>query len=111
MVRSTNGKTQKEIVFGYLKNGISKPTEIVDLAKEEYGIEIGKGNINQIKMAWKRQYGANEPTARPKARPIYAEATVAAAVPATTASTIDAILDLVELVGVAKARAIIAGLK
>lgn len=112
MAKAVGGMTQKEIVFGFLNQGIEKPSEIVQAAREQYGIEIGKGNINQIKMAWKRQLGANAPQKGTRAPAVPGHAIPSPAVISSTSiSAIEAILDLVELVGVAKARAIIASLR
>lgn len=105
------GLTQKEIVFEILRSGVEKPSDIVDIAKQKHGVEIGKGNINQIKMAWKKQLVADGQPGKPRARPVVAKSVAVSSGSVTSMSTVDAILDLVELVGVSKARAIIAGLK
>jgi hypothetical protein len=59
MVKAKPGeRTQKDMVEEILNGGIEKPSEIVEAVKSEFGVSIAKGNIAQIKIAWKKKNAA-----------------------------------------------------
>lgn len=58
MAKTAESRTQKDMVTELLESGILSPTEIVSAAKEKFGAEIPKANVNQIKVQWKKAKNA-----------------------------------------------------
>lgn len=61
-------RSQKELVEEILNDGIESPSEIVDEVKTRFGVEVAKGNVNQIKVKWKKNKGAKPAVSTRKKR-------------------------------------------
>lgn len=48
-------RTQTSMVEELLDAGIQSPTDLFEAVKSKFGVEIGKANINQIKVKWKKR--------------------------------------------------------
>jgi hypothetical protein len=104
-------RTQKDMVEEILNGGIEKPSDIVEAVKEKFGISIAKGNIGQIKIAWKKRKSAPVAAIR-KPRTATAKPDNGAGVSnRSKLDAVNAVLMLCEKFGAEQAGAIIDALK
>jgi hypothetical protein len=112
MARAKPGeRTQKEMVVEILNGGVEKPSEIVNAVKEKFGVSIARGNVNQIKIGWKKAKSAPAAAVR---KPRSAPTTPASGFSVGNRSKLDAVnavLMLCEKFGADKAGEIIEALK
>lgn len=107
-------RSQKELVTEILNSGIEKPALIIAEAKKKFGVDIAAPNVNQIKMKWKKTRKASPGLqARIRKAAKAGKLPKSAASPASAASqdTVSAVLELVRLVGVDKAEALLTSLR
>lgn len=101
------GKSQSELIRLGLEEGVLKPANIISWVKQTYGVDVGRGLVNQVKHKWAKGSGrkrraprAEKPTAsasRPV--PVAPKASVAAKAPVGGDLRIEDIISVKSLVG------------
>jgi hypothetical protein len=112
MARAKPGeRTQKDMVVEILNGGVEKPSEIVNAVKEKFGVSIARGNVNQIKIGWKKAKSAPAAAVRkPRATPTKPVSGVSVG-NRSKLDAVNAVLMLCEKFGADKAGEIIEALK
>jgi hypothetical protein len=104
-------RTQRDMVEELLYSGIEMPSEIVEAAKLKFGVDIAKGNVNQIKIAWKKRGTAPVAASRkPRAKAANPNNGISIG-NRTKLDAVNAVLMLCEKFGADQAGAIIEALK